>query len=485
MSAETGAVNKKRTSRLRSKLSKSAAESKTQQGAEETSMDTDQAETQPETQPETQAEETQQAAMTMRTMAGSQPSMLDFFERRSSTLRDSVTEDTEDEKYESAAEDTPKVPKFTSTQAAADTLTLKTPVAKKLQFRNENYELVRVTPGGAEGGTGEVTVKIKKPATFADLRLSANRKPQGKVSRKPRTPLRKNVLGKFNKPDTPASNRKRSGSGGQTAGKIKRLNDAQDPPASFPTEAPQIPGPGAQQVSDQQAQQAPEQLQQAPVEEPRPDQLPEETDQAQGETEAPTPEPEPEKQGETGQSTGESAGGDDTKEEDISVKSDDLSSLSILFCEPPVDNELDQTVLNNTLEETALIDDSNVTIRARDSETSGDTDTTQDTVIERILEDENQEPESGATGGGSSKVILVKEYNSAEKGSPDKPLTPPRDYTGHMVSVHAMTPKEIIDSSVENQSLMKKISKPLVNISAEMVEAPDTEQKKKQGSEID
>ena len=59
------------------------------------------------------------------------------------------------------------------------------------------------------------------------------------------------------------------------------------------------------------------------------------------------------------------------------------------------------------------------------------------------------------------------------------------DYSGHMVAVLGKTPAGTIDSSVENQSLMKKISKPLVNISAEMVEAPDTEQKKKQGSEID
>ena len=70
-------------------------------------------------------------------------------------------------------------------------------------------------------------------------------------------------------------------------------------------------------------------------------------------------------------------------------------------------------------------------------------------------------------------------------GSPDKLPTPPRDYTGHMVAVLGKTPAGTIDSSIESQSIMAKMSKPLVNVSSEMVVPPNTEQKKQQGSEVD
>ena len=121
------------------------------------------------------------------------------------------------------------------------------------------------------------------------------------------------------------------------------------------------------------------------------------------------------------------------------------------------------------------------------TDTTADSETSQATVVERHVGKDQAEGGQSDSGGMLNKVVIVKEYNSDDNGSPDKPPTPPKDYTGHMVSVSAITPKAVIDSSLEghNRSLMKKISKQLVDKSAEVAEVPDTEQKKKQGSEVD
>ena len=66
-----------------------------------------------------------------------------------------------------------------------------------------------------------------------------------------------------------------------------------------------------------------------------------------------------------------------------------------------------------------------------------------------------------------ARVVIVREYNSAEKTSPDKALTPPTDHTGHIQSVQASTPSMKVDSSVNpDHSIMKKINKDLVKVSA-------------------
>ena len=52
-----------------------------------------------------------------------------------------------------------------------------------------------------------------------------------------------------------------------------------------------------------------------------------------------------------------------------------------------------------------------------------------------------------------NSVIRVKEYDSTDKGSPDKVVNPPRDLTGHLVSVHATTtPTVVIDSRTPGES---------------------------------
>ena len=87
------------------------------------------------------------------------------------------------------------------------------------------------------------------------------------------------------------------------------------------------------------------------------------------------------------------------------------------------------------------------------------------------------------TPGG---VAIYKEYNSAEKGEPDKPLTPVRDSTGHTAGVQAVTGDIRVDSNIQQQgSIMKKLSKDLVNKSLESCGVMSTVEKKKQSEELD
>ena len=98
--------------------------------------------------------------------------------------------------------------------------------------------------------------------------------------------------------------------------------------------------------------------------------------------------------------------------------------------------------------------------------------------------------EEGAGGPPVTKtpagVIIVKEYDSAEKGEPDKPKTPPRDQTGHMAGVQGVTPNVRVDSNVAaDGSIMKKINKDLVNKSLENCGVMNTVEKKQSKEEID
>ena len=87
------------------------------------------------------------------------------------------------------------------------------------------------------------------------------------------------------------------------------------------------------------------------------------------------------------------------------------------------------------------------------------------------------------TPGG---VIIYKEYNSEEKGEPDKPLTPAKDSTGHTAGVQAVSGEIRVDSNVQAEgSIMKKLSQDLVNKSRENCDILSTAEKEKQTEELD
>ena len=473
---ETGAVSRRKSIKTKLNRTRSVVQEETSEtpGNDDTAT---QEVTQSETQPETQQEETVQAEMAARTLSTSQASMLSFITRRSSTLRDSVTEDNEEENYESAAEDTPKAPKFTSTQTAPLAVSS---LAKKLEFQEKNYELVPITPSGAEGGTGEVTVKLPKPRTFADIMLNSSKKPRRKssVSKIPKKQVPSiSARNLFRKPGAQEENRKRAGSGEKSG--VKEKKERCGSPGHSASRSPKLKDPPARTQGKAfcfTVSEIPEKIQftDQPALDPQAQQ------QEAGASADARPPP------------GEGAAGpaaEETKEETMSVKSDDLSSLSVLFCEDIEGSEESKEAGSgdNTLEETIILgkESGDTTV-----DTTVDTDTTQDTVIEVAVKEKETElneivEEEGKKENELNKVVMVKDYNSDDNGSPDKPATPPPDHSGHMVSVHATANNMVIDSSIEGQSVMKKMSKQLVDKSAQMAVTPNTEQKKAQGSEID
>ena len=82
--------------------------------------------------------------------------------------------------------------------------------------------------------------------------------------------------------------------------------------------------------------------------------------------------------------------------------------------------------------------------------------------------------------------MIVREYDSAEKASPDKAPTPPKDNTGHIQSVQASTPSMTVDSSVNpDHSIMKKINRDLVKVSADSAPVQNSAQKKQEDEDVD
>ena len=403
----------------------------------------------------------QQASMRERTMSMTQPTMVDFIVKRSSTLRDSVTEDTEDETYESATEDTPaqKPKKTENTPKLSSKKTLplsdgSPSLAKKLEFSIQNYELVPITPGGAEDGTGQVTVKLPVKPSFGSIVNKSGSNSLRKLSLKTKIPTaRRNTQAsqdilKVTRSLSKSVKRQIEGNGKTNKDKVNRVtspeNKVEQPPAPAPAAAPVEQAPAA----------VPEPEQQAPA-------------LAAPEAQA------AQDQQETGV--------EETKVEDITAKSDDLSSLSVL----PSDASFNKRLEEAEEDEEATLDE---TVIRKDNEDAVD----QGSLNDAVTTDEGAAggEEEGAGGPPVTKtpagVIIVKEYDSAEKGEPDKPKTPPRDQTGHMAGVQGVTPNVRVDSNVAaDGSIMKKINKDLVNKSLENCGVMNTVEKKQSKEEID
>ena len=405
----------------------------------------------------------QQAAMREKTMSMTQPSIVDFIVARSSTLRDSVTEDTEEETYESATEDTPgqkiknveNTPKLTS----KPTLSLNDgspSLAKKLEFSIKNYELVPITPGGAEDGTGQVTVKLPVKPSFGSIVNKPSSNSLRKLSLKTRIPTaRRNTQSQASRSASKSVKRRNDSGEKKDKEKVNRIvspeNKAGQPPAVSAVPAAEQQAPG--HADQQQAQAQEVELAQVPAPQP-------EATVAEAESEA-----------------------DATKVEDITAKSDDLSSLSVLPSDTSFNKRLEEAEEN---EEEATLDE---TVIRRETEEAVDQGAHNEAQVTEEGDLEGEEA-GGAAGLPVTKtpagVIIVKEYDSAEKGEPDKPKTPPRDQSGHMAGVQGVTPGIRVDSNIATDgSIMKKISKDLVNKSLESCGVMNTVEKKKSKEEID
>ena len=203
----------------------------------------------------------------------------------------------------------------------------------------------------------------------------------------------------------------------------------------------------------------------------------------------------PEKEADKVEGTGE----DETKAEDVTAESDDLSSLSIL---PVAEGEADAGAAAGESSEVNTAE-SGSEVNAEDS-ASGDV-----TVIANVKQEEadaeDKEAETGgATGednlddtlilppdeqlGAKPRVTIVKDYVETHQ-SPDKVPTPPPDKTGHIAGVQSMTRHGKINSEINQEPLtpgtqVKQNFKALVDATNNM-EAPSTAEKKAKKEEID
>ena len=376
--------------------------------------------------------------MGLKPMSVTQPSILGFMTRRSSTLRDSLTEQTDDESYESAAEDTPKL-RRKPTEPLDDASPA---LANKLEFSSKNYELCPITPGGAEDGTGQVMVKLPVKPSFKGISTTVN-KPARRQSLRSKIPTAR---------ANSQANQARLGKGVSK----KRLNTSGEKSA---VKVNRVKSPEVKSQSESES-----------------------NDEAGASSGAGT-------ESETSETTEMASANDETKVEDVTAKSDDLSSLSIL----PGDESLQRRLADDDDEEEdeptdATLDET--VIRAED-ETIVQQDPVVETEAESLVEQADELQVGGAQADPAATttpagVVIIKEYDSDEKGEPDKPATPPRDETGHMAGVQGVTPSMRVDSNITAEgSIMKKLSKDLINKSLETAGVMNTVEKKKSGEEID
>ena len=165
------------------------------------------------------------------------------------------------------------------------------------------------------------------------------------------------------------------------------------------------------------------------------------------------------------------AAGDVTKQENTTVSSDDLSSLSVL----PVDEKLSQALADTTKESDAEV-----------------TDNLEETVI-RVDPDDDQPPvgeeplKEGAvvTAGGT---LIIKDYVDQQQ-EPDKLATPPQDPTGHIKGVQGHTQGQIINSEKKevDPELKKKLFGSLLDLDLIAADIPvlNTAQKAAKESPVD
>ena len=177
----------------------------------------------------------------------------------------------------------------------------------------------------------------------------------------------------------------------------------------------------------------------------------------------------------------------ETKEEDVTVGSDDLSSISVLECGSVEVNRGTDT-------DTDVIVESEVNIESEKDNSGEDEQTADNTVIKVEINNQEQDSETqqstqpppqegdeplkevvkeaATTEDGANakdpKVQIVMEpglvWDKANVPSPDDKKSPGGDKTGHIVGVRAHTPLLNVDSNVDitdNSSLMKKFTKPL------------------------
>ena len=222
----------------------------------------------------------------------------------------------------------------------------------------------------------------------------------------------------------------------------------------------------------------------------------------------------PEKPEELGAAAGDA---DDTKQEDITAKSDDLSSLSILpvseQAEAQSEVQTEATGGEDKKGEEAGATEEGEEVNTTDESSEASNETSNETVIANVKQEAKED--DGAAGGGAAdsateelddtvilpgeddgppppsrpRVKIIRDYTPTHQ-SPDKVPTPPPDMSGHIRGVQGMEAGGLINSEISQGSTLtptrgvKKNFKALVDASSN-VEPPSTAEKKNSGAEID
>ena len=175
----------------------------------------------------------------------------------------------------------------------------------------------------------------------------------------------------------------------------------------------------------------------------------------------------------------------DTKEEDVSTTSDDLSSLSILEVDINTRNVEDTSGEDDDENnKTGEVNETVVEVNTKDKEPSSNSQSETQTPPQ-----EGKEPLSEVVKDEAvkEKVVIVREEGYDNKASPDKKLTPKIDKTGHVKGIQAYTPNLVVNScedSSKDTSLMKKV-KDLPVIKAKDLKAKDDKDDEKDKDDKD
>ena len=371
-----------------------------------------------------------------------QPSITSFMMRRSSTLTESqiATDDESDaEVFGTPTSGTLESPNRTlplqeDTGASSASPNLQS-VSKSLQFTDENYHLVPITPAGSQT---EVKVLARKDmGKIQPSKLPLPRNQQTIEQQRRRDSLKKRWS--TNSAATQPKSSKLTFGSAKPSKPVKRVKETDSGEKDTKINRVKSPETGTKgEASDTEAS--------------------EPGTQANQETNSEVNNAVPE-----GAAANENT--EEPKEENTTASSDDLSSLSVLEVGASEVNVSESDVEADDLENTVILKETGEQSQQADELTPlGD------------------EPLREEVETGPAKTVIIVNETPDVKQSPDKMPTPPPDATGHIISVQTYAAGVTVNSDPEAGVRMAMAS---LIAGAPRVPTPNTEKKKAEASQID
>ena len=394
------------------------------------------------------------APLTARSMSrtsAKQPSITSFMLRRSSTLTESqiATDDESDaDVFGTPTSGTLESPNRTlplseDTGAGSASPNLQS-VSKSLQFTDENYHLVPITPAGSQTEVKVLTRKDMGKVQPSKLPLPRN---QQTVEQQ----RRRDSLKKRWSTNSAATQPKTNKPTFSSAKPVKRAKETDSGEKDAKINRVKSPETGTQEeASDSEAKEAGVQ--------PSLETSNEVNNSATEGTAAATLE--------SGQNDSKAAEAtEEPKEENTTASSDDLSSLSVLEVGASEVNISESDVEGDDLENTVILKE-----------------TGEQSQQANNLTPLGDEPLTEEAKAGTARTVIIVNETPDVKQSPDKQPTPPPDATGHIFSVQTYSAGVTVNSDPEAGVRMAMAS---LIAGAPQVPTPNTEKKKAEASQID